>query len=777
MKAFANSIDEEYRIPSYVGDGGANYPDWSQIRLSDIPPITEAGSFDISNVKTNYSTEELISVLGYDPSRSWQAGTRIEDILKLGDFRGVSNLNEWSLSDVAAATGITSDDLKNISLADYGLIKNQTVEDLVFAIPSLAGMNVEDVKPIYDMASLALGGGKASAFGNQTIGDLAASNFDFASLKMDSIDLSQYDLSSIEGIENASFGDFAGSDGAVASEIPYMEYIQMASYIFELANFNFLGKLDVVYGEKEARRINTVSGSYQEGFNVPCDKDSCAHIELTDAMDVGLNLASLHGKQWISGKSQIVEGGFGPLKYANVVPSPGKEPTGRNVFGEFFKVVLTDTDESEGKAEFGLYFRYCMYIFGYRTCTPYFIGPFPWIPHHEKDIIILGLGGTASGGGGSNTGGSGFSNGGSGSNSESGGDEEDETDGALCGQTEGELDYNAMAFAFERIESQGDGKYQAIGVYDCSGGLCGRALGRYQYMTFHSDIQDYILSKPGGEEFLARVNTNNNSASYRRSLAAELPKYFTVEEQNQHFKKDQANNIKTIKGQTDPTTGKTFTGRRLLERLGQVHFGGMNSQIDGGQTDTLGRKTVYQYGREFASHYEQILASGGKKNCQKPNPRKEGDGKTTGKPTHPIPGGAPITSGYGWRIRPISGQRQFHKGIDLGAPIGTAVVTVDGGKVIEVSSNSCPDTGNSANKRNCGGQLGNWIDIRQADGVVVRYGHLQQGSIKVIEGQKVTKGQKIAGVGSSGWSTGPHLDIRVHDGKGNYQDPRAYLGI
>ncbi len=67
------------------------------------------------------------------------------------------------------------------------------------------------------------------------------------------------------------------------------------------------------------------------------------------------------------------------------------------------------------------------------------------------------------------------------------------------------------------------------------------------------------------------------------------------------------------------------------------------------------------------------------------------------------------------------------------------------------------------------------MDVRHADGKIVRYGHLQKGSIKVKPGMSVSKGQVIAGVGSSGWSTGPHLDLRVHDGRGNYENPDRYI--
>ncbi len=152
-----------------------------------------------------------------------------------------------------------------------------------------------------------------------------------------------------------------------------------------------------------------------------------------------------------------------------------------------------------------------------------------------------------------------------------------------------------------------------------------------------------------------------------------------------------------------------------------------------------------------------------------------GDGQTTGTFTHPIALGTRVSSPYGWRNRPFNGQVQFHNGIDYAAPLGTTVKSVDGGVVVRVGSSSCPDFGNSQAKRNCGGQLGNWIDIRHADGKVVRYGHLQQGSIQVREGMSISQGQAIASVGNSGWSTGPHLDLRVHDGRGNYENPDLYI--
>ncbi len=151
-------------------------------------------------------------------------------------------------------------------------------------------------------------------------------------------------------------------------------------------------------------------------------------------------------------------------------------------------------------------------------------------------------------------------------------------------------------------------------------------------------------------------------------------------------------------------------------------------------------------------------------------------GTTTGKFIHPIRKKAVLTSGFGWRRRPYTRRRQFHYGIDLSAPIGTPVHAVDGGEVIYVT-NYCVDRGKSAAKLNCGGSLGNWIDIKHSNGLITRYGHLQRGSIRVRVGMKVSKGDEIASVGNSGWSTGPHLDFRIHDGKGNYQNPGKFIAI
>ena len=136
---------------------------------------------------------------------------------------------------------------------------------------------------------------------------------------------------------------------------------------------------------------------------------------------------------------------------------------------------------------------------------------------------------------------------------------------------------------------------------------------------------------------------------------------------------------------------------------------------------------------------------------------------------NPAPETERIASPFGWRRRPYSNQLQFHQGIDYGAPYGSPVVAVGNGIVTRIVS-GCADFGNIF----CGGQMGNWIEVDHGKGAIAVYGHLKNSSIAVEEGMKVWRNQNIAQVGSSGWSTGAHLDFRLKI-NGEYEDPAIHV--
>jgi len=127
----------------------------------------------------------------------------------------------------------------------------------------------------------------------------------------------------------------------------------------------------------------------------------------------------------------------------------------------------------------------------------------------------------------------------------------------------------------------------------------------------------------------------------------------------------------------------------------------------------------------------------------------------SGKFMWPVAGS--FRSGFGWRIHPIFGTNRFHSSIDLAAPHGTLIKAGDGGQVIQAGYS---------------GGYGYTILLYHGGGFASRYAHLS--SIRTTVGQFVARGQVIGLVGSTGWTTGPHLhfEIRIN---GAAQNPLQYL--
>ena len=116
-----------------------------------------------------------------------------------------------------------------------------------------------------------------------------------------------------------------------------------------------------------------------------------------------------------------------------------------------------------------------------------------------------------------------------------------------------------------------------------------------------------------------------------------------------------------------------------------------------------------------------------------------------------------VTSPFGWRIHPIFGTREFHTGMDIGAPWGAPVVSAYAGTVRLVGW------------KNGYGQL---VVVYHGDGLETAYSHLSATSVQ--PGQQVAQGQEIGRIGSTGWSTGPHLLFEVFK-NGVPQNPAGYL--
>lgn len=130
----------------------------------------------------------------------------------------------------------------------------------------------------------------------------------------------------------------------------------------------------------------------------------------------------------------------------------------------------------------------------------------------------------------------------------------------------------------------------------------------------------------------------------------------------------------------------------------------------------------------------------------------------------PLPySGVYLSSPYGYRYHPLTGQYKYHSGIDvsMSGAMGKNIVATRAGTVIISSPEGQNGTG-----------YGSYIVIDHGDGYSSLYGHCS--ALLVSQGQKVSRGQIIARVGSTGWSSGPHLHFEIRY-NGETVDPLDYV--
>lgn len=126
-------------------------------------------------------------------------------------------------------------------------------------------------------------------------------------------------------------------------------------------------------------------------------------------------------------------------------------------------------------------------------------------------------------------------------------------------------------------------------------------------------------------------------------------------------------------------------------------------------------------------------------------------------PTQEPVAGGNLGSAFGWRIDPMNGRSALHTGLDFPSDTGTPILAAAGGVVVTQEYHLA---------------YGNMVEVDHGNDLVTRYAHASKVLIK--KGDLVKRGQKIAEVGSTGRSTGPHLHFEVLV-DGIYQDPQKFL--
>ena len=192
----------------------------------------------------------------------------------------------------------------------------------------------------------------------------------------------------------------------------------------------------------------------------------------------------------------------------------------------------------------------------------------------------------------------------------------------------------------------------------------------------------------------------------------------------------------------------------------------VNSAIDAKTQEIASYQSQIQTASGEQSEYEKQLAEQEKLLEQIENQiaaaaaaaasADDGDGGASGF-LWPCPASHRITSSFGPRTAPVAGASTYHKGIDIGASSGSAIVASAGGRVTTATYSS---------------SAGNYVVVSHGNGISTVYMHAS--ALYVSVGDVVSQGDTIAAVGSTGYSTGPHLHFGVIV-NGSYVNPLNYV--
>ncbi|MEO0644901.1 MAG: M23 family metallopeptidase [Cyanobacteria bacterium J06650_10] len=702
-------------------------PEYSVVNatFNSLPNFETGGVIERVDMRT-------VESMGYDPSRTWEAGQRPADVVKVGDVDSGLGASELNLSQISEITGF---DMSQLTVGNLEFLEGVTLEEFLKDIPFLEDWEASDIPELEQIE------GYGQVFsGDKTLGEIVEANPELAEAEVLDV-FRDLPIDSIPNLDLASLSDFAGIGDDVLSDIPGLGDVPLGSFPIPVAmpSLNFFPRQDIAFQSKEYLGSKPTPQSVSGGTDgteiwrpMACS-GGCPHIELADN--------GWEGANWMT-KEHRVRDGFGFL--GSIFDEAGAY---RLPFGSNFALQVTDTEEKTGNANWGLAFRVCKRGIIDLGCTAYFLEVPLGIETVEGDNILTGirdgLGGSTvpmdappgyedlrpdippelQGYVGVVAGGYGVS---------------------LCGDGPGGVKMEALATAFHQIESLGAGGYEAVGIFvNLSPTEIGRALGKYQYMSYREDVVAAIGSTPAGAE-LIRV-----ARSGQKPTADQVLRGFPPEDQDALFMRDQTNNIETL-------IARGYEGGRIIEILGQMHIRGAGVLDNGDLDSTTARDglgtSVKAYGEKFLEYY---LAAEAKLPDGDENERC----KSTGEFINPSADGIKSFSrrfSASAIYNPVTGTNRPHSGDDLLTPQDSLIVASDGG-VLEVLQDKC-SVGPT-----CG--YGDFVVIVHDNGFETLYAHLSR--ILIANGSRVKQGQAIAnsggarGVKGSGGSTGSHLHFEV----------------
>lgn len=279
---------------------------------------------------------------------------------------------------------------------------------------------------------------------------------------------------------------------------------------------------------------------------------------------------------------------------------------------------------------------------------------------------------------------------------------------------------------------------------------------KYMYENGESSFVDMVMESGSISELLNRAEYVSQIAEYDRKM---LEEYAAAKDDVAARERALEEEKEGLVDLQDTTKAKQDSMQQLLKSK-KSELDSYNSKIASAQSE------IDQYNADIKAQEDQMkrIEAEMKRREEEARKKAEAAGKTytvsnLGNISFmwPCPSSSRITSNFGDRESPTEGASSNHKGIDISASAGADIVAAADGEVV-ISTYSY--------------SAGNYIMLDHGGGVSTVYMH----SSKLLAGvgEKVKKGQVIAKVGSTGYSTGNHLHFGIRSG-GTYVNPRSYV--
>ena len=317
-------------------------------------------------------------------------------------------------------------------------------------------------------------------------------------------------------------------------------------------------------------------------------------------------------------------------------------------------------------------------------------------------------------------------------------------------QLEGEISQKEEEIAQARVRLQ-EAKTVEAHQYDTM-----KLRIKYMYENGETSFMDSIVRSQSISELLNRAEYVSQIAEYDRRM---LREYAAAKEAVRAEEETLSKEHEALLGMQESTEAKQASVQQLLSTK-KAELAAFQTKIASAQSE------IDQYEADIKAQEDEMKKIEAEMKRREEEARKKAAeaGKTytvsnLGNISFkwPCPSSSRITSRFGDRESPTEGASSNHKGIDIGASTGSAIVAAADGEVV-ISTYSY--------------SAGNYIMIDHGGGVSTVYMHCSQ--LLVSKGAKVTKGQTIAKVGSTGYSTGPHLHFGIRSG-GSYVNPQKYV--